>query len=72
MAKLESALSLNQILDGIRLLTEQEQRALAAAVLADPNLESFVEELDDSLTCERAAADGPVEPFLPDKLNEHV
>ena len=65
-------MNLDQILDGIRHLTEQEQRGLAAAMLADPNLESFVEELDDSLTCERAAADGPVEPFLPDKLNENV
>ena len=54
MAKLESALSLDQILDGIRHLTEQEQRALAGAVLADPSIESFVEELDDSLSCERA------------------
>jgi len=72
MAKLESALSLEQILDGIRHLSEQEQRALAAAVLADPSIESFVEELDDSLSCERASKDGPPKPFLPDKLNEHV
>jgi hypothetical protein len=72
MAKVESALSLDQILDGIRHLSEQEQRALAAAVLADPSMESFVEELDDGLSCERAAEDGPVEPFLPDKLIEHV
>jgi hypothetical protein len=59
MAKLESALSLDQILDGIRHLSEQEQRALAAAVLADPSVESFVEELDDSLSCERAGKEGP-------------
>ncbi len=72
MAKLESALSLEQILDGIRHLSEQEQRALAASVLADPSIESFVEEMDDSLSCERVSKEGPPEPFLPDKLNEHV
>jgi hypothetical protein len=72
MAKVESALSLEQILDGIRQLRSDEQRELAAAVLADPLLESFVEELDDSLSCERAAKEGPAEPFAPDKLTEHV
>lgn len=67
MSKVESGLSLDQILDGIRQLSEQEQRALAAAVLADHTVESFVEELDDSLSCERAAKEGPPEPFAPDK-----
>jgi hypothetical protein len=54
MAKLEIALSLEQILEGIRQLSDQEKRTLASAILSDPRLEAFVEELDDNLTCERA------------------
>ena len=72
MAKLKSGLSLEQIIEGIRELSEQEQRVLASAVLADPSVESFVEELDDNLSCERAAEEGPAEPFTTDKLSEHV
>ncbi len=55
MAKLETALSLEQILEGMRQLSDQEKRALAAMVLSDVKLEVFVEEFDDNLTCERAA-----------------
>ena len=72
MAEVESALSIEQIIDGIRQLRSDEQRELAAAVLADPLMESFVEELDDSLSCERAAKGGPPEPFGPDKLTEQM
>lgn len=72
MANVESGLSIEQILDGISQLSEQEQRALAAAVLANPTVESFVEELEDSLSCERATAEGPSEPFTPDNLTENV
>ncbi len=35
MAKLETALSLEQILEGMRQLSDQEKRALAAMVLSD-------------------------------------
>jgi len=71
MAKLETALSLEQILEGMRQLSEQEKRALASAVLSDPTLEAFVEELDDSLTCERAVNEAPAEVFNPDELTQH-
>ena len=68
MAKLESALSLEQILEGMRQLSDQEKRALASIILSDPRLEAFVEELEDNLTCERAVNEGPPEPFDPDQL----
>ena len=71
MAKLEIALSLEQILEGMRQLNGEEQRALAASVLSDPKLEAFVEELDDDLMCERAANEGPPEPFVADELTKH-
>ena len=71
MAKLETALSLEQILEGMRQLSDEEKRALASIVLSDPRFEAFVEELDDSLTCERAANDGAPEPFNPDELTQH-
>jgi hypothetical protein len=67
MAKLETALTLEQILDSMRQLSDEEQRTLAAAVLSDRRLESFVEELDDQLTCEKAAEEGPAQPFPPDQ-----
>ncbi len=71
MAKLETALSLEQILEGMRQLSDQEKRALTAMVLSDVRLEVFVEELDDNLTCERAASEGPPQPFSPNELTEH-
>ena len=66
MAKVEAALSLEQILEGMRQLSDQEKRALASIILLDPSFEAFVEELDDGLACERAANEGPPEPFNPD------
>jgi hypothetical protein len=63
MAKLETLPTLEQILDDIDRLSNQEQRVLAAAVLKDRRLEAFVEELDDQLDCEKAAEEGPPEPF---------
>lgn len=68
MAKLETALSLEQTLEGMRQLSDDEKRALASIVLSDPSLEAFVEELDDNLMCERAINDAPPEPFSPDEL----
>jgi hypothetical protein len=71
MAKLETALSLEQILEGMRQLSDDEKRALASIVLSDPSLEAFVEELDDNLMCERAINEAPPEPFSPDELIQH-
>jgi hypothetical protein len=71
MAKLETTLSLEQIIEGMRQLNEGEKRMLASIVLLDSNLEAFVEELDDHLTCERALNEAPPEPFRPDELIQH-
>ena len=68
MDKLEGALSLERILDGMRQLSDQEMRTLASMILSDPKLEAFVEELDDDLTCERTLNEGSPEPFSPDEL----
>lgn len=70
MNKVEIALSLEQILDGMRQLSDQEKRTLASVVLSDPKLEAFVEELDDHLMCERALDDGPPRPFTSDELTQ--
>jgi hypothetical protein len=71
MANLETALSLEQILEGVRQLSDQEKRALASIILSHPGMEAFVEELDDSLACERAVSEGPPEPLSPDELTQH-
>jgi hypothetical protein len=71
MSKVETALSLEQILEGMRQLSEQEKRALASSILLDPSFEAFVEEVDDTLACERAVNEGPSEPFSPDELTKH-
>jgi flagellar biosynthesis/type III secretory pathway chaperone len=68
MARLETALTVEQILDSLRQLSDQEQRALAAAVVNDQKLEALIEELDDHLTCERAAEEGSAQPFTPEEL----
>jgi len=68
MAKLEIALSLEQILEGMSQLSDQEKRTLASVILSDPRLEAFVEELDDNLTCERALNEGAPETFSSDEL----
>ena len=64
MATVKSVPSIESIVDEMHQLSEDEQRALAAAVLEDRKLEAFVEELDDHLSCESAAAEGSAEPFL--------
>ena len=71
MAKLEIALSLEQILESMRQLSDQEKRTLASIVFSDPRLEVFVEELDDNLTCERALDEGSPEPFSSDELTQN-
>jgi len=69
MALLETALTVDQILEGMRQLSIDEQRTLAAAVLADRKLEPLVEELEDSLACEEAATEGPAHPFTAGELS---
>ena len=71
MSKVETALSLDQILEGMRQLSAEEKRTLAAIVLSDPELEDFVEEFDDHLTCERKANEGPPEPFNPAEVTSN-
>ena len=71
MEKVEIRLSLEQVLEGMRQLSDQEKRTLASAVLSDPRLEAFVEELDDHLISERALDDEPLEPFTSDELTQH-
>ena len=71
MTKLETALSVEQILEGMLQLSDEEKRTLASIVVSDPRLEGFVEELDDNLTCERAVNEGPPERFCPDELTQH-
>jgi len=69
MALLETALTVDQILEGMRQLSVDEQRTLAAALLADRKLEPFVEELEDCLACEEAAREGPAHSFTAGELS---
>jgi hypothetical protein len=69
MALLETALTVDQILEGMRQLSVDDQRTLAAAVLADRKLEPFIEELEDSLACEEAAREGPAHSFTVGELS---
>ena len=69
MATLESTLSIEQLLDNMRALSDEDKRALAAAVLNDRKLEAFVEELDDQLACEKATEEGPPQPFPAEELS---
>lgn len=70
MAKLATPSVIDQILENMRVLAEADQRTLAAAVLNDRRLEAFVEELDDQLTCEKAAAEGSGHPFSMAELDD--
>lgn len=63
MSRVNTAPSIEGIVGEMHQLSENEQRALAAAVLKDRKLEAFVEELEDHLTCERATEEGPAKPF---------
>jgi hypothetical protein len=56
-------MTIENILEGMHQLSENEQRSLAVAVLADRKLEAFVEELEDHLNCETAAAEATAELF---------
>ena len=66
MSKVNTVEGIETIVDEMHQLSEDELRALAAAVLQDRKLEAFVEELEDHLMCERAVEEGSPEPL---KLN---
>jgi hypothetical protein len=63
MSTLKTSPSVESIVAEIQQLSDEEQRTLAAAVLQDRLLESFVEELEDQLSCEKAVAEGSAELF---------
>ena len=63
MSRVNTARTIESIVGELHQLSENEQRALAAAVLQDRKLEAFVEELEDHLTCERATEEGPAKQF---------
>ena len=64
MNDVKNAEKIESIVAQMHELSEQEQRSLAGTVLQDRKLEAFVEELDDHLSCERAA-EGSLELFTP-------
>ena len=68
MPDIGPSLKVKQIAENIRRLSEEDQRKLAALVLQDRGLEAFVEELEDSLACEKALEEGPAEPFTAEEL----
>jgi hypothetical protein len=63
MSTVKTSPSVENIVAEIQQLSDEEQRTLAAAVLQDRLLESFVEELEDQLNYEKAVAEGSAEPF---------
>ena len=63
MSRTKTVPSIDSIVAEIQHLSEEEQRALAAAMLQDRGLEAFIEELEDQLSCERAVAEGSAELF---------
>jgi hypothetical protein len=66
MSRVNTAPTIDSIVEEMHQLSEDEQRSLGAAVLQDRKLEAFVEELEDHLMCEAAAEEGLPEPL---KLN---
>lgn len=62
MMKVETTPSIESLVAEMRRLSEEEQRVLAGVILQERELEPFVEELEDHLSCERAAED-PEEPL---------
>lgn len=63
MSKVKTAPSVANIIDEMQQLSEDEQRALAGAILEDRKLEAFVEEIEDHLNSERASTEGATELF---------
>lgn len=66
MSRVNTVQNIEMIVDEMHQLSEDDLRALAAAVLQDRKLEAFVEEFEDHLMCESAAEEGSPETF---KLN---
>ena len=64
MSKVDTVSTVENIVHKMQQLSEDEQRALAAAVLQDRKLEAFVEELEDHLSCEKATEEGSTELFV--------
>lgn len=64
MSNVKTASSIENIIDEMHQLSEDEQRALAGAIVGDRKLEALVEELEDHLSCEKASTEGPTELFL--------
>lgn len=65
MSNLKIAPTIENVIDDLRQLSEAEQRSLASAVLKERMLEAFVEEIEDQLSCERAATEKSPEKFKP-------
>ena len=68
MNRIQTAPTLEQIIEDMRGLSDQEQRKLAASIASDRKLEALVEELEDIVACERAAEEGPAEPFVTEEF----
>jgi len=64
MPNVKTTSSIDNIIDEMHQLSEEEQRALAGAILEDRKLEAFVEELEDHLSCDKGSTEEPVELFL--------
>ena len=69
MTLVKDRISVEQVAESIGVLSEKDQRQLAALVLRDRKLEPFVEELEDSLACERAAEENGAEPFAAEETS---
>ena len=65
MSTVKTRPTIENIIDGMHHLSEDQQRALAGAIVEDRKLEAFVEELEDHLNCERAATEGAADLFVP-------
>ena len=63
MSRVNTLPSVEGIIADMQHLSQDQQRALAAAVLQDRSLEAFVEELEDHLSLEQAVAEGSAELF---------
>lgn len=61
MSRVNTLPSVESIIEEMQHLSQDQQRALAAAVLQDRRLEAFVEEIEDHLSCEQAVAEGSAE-----------
>ena len=65
MSSIKTAPTVKDLIVEMGQLPSEDQRRLANAVLNEKALEAFVEELQDQLSCERAATEGGPEPFTP-------